>query len=132
MPNGFQGSEAQWRRMEAPLVQLDPVLEKFASAHKLKLSKNYHGEPERSLRWDTAVECLIQLFLADADQLTFNLWLCASQDRGDARYWRREFLFKDQKLAQYAERLPDLLDEGFVRVNSWGSDTLEFATTIRR
>ena len=132
MPNGFQGSEAQWRRMEAPLVQSDPVLEKFASAHKLKLSKNYHGEPERSLRWETDLECVIQIVLADSDQLTFNLWLCASQDRGDGRYWRREFSFEGPKLEQYVERLPDLLDEAFARVSSWESDTLEFATTIRR
>jgi hypothetical protein len=48
MPNGFQGSEKQWHRMEAPLVQVDPLLEKFAVAHKLRLSKNYHGQPERS------------------------------------------------------------------------------------
>jgi hypothetical protein len=104
MPNGFQGSEAQWHRMEAPLIQVDPVLERFAASHKLSLSKNYHGHPERALRWNTAVECLIQLYLEDADRLTFNLWLCASQDRGAERFWRREFLVKDQKLEDFAER----------------------------
>ena len=132
MPNGFQGSEAQWYRMEAPLLQVDPVLEKFAAAHKLTLSKNYHGEPERSLRWNTALDCLIQLYLEDADRLTFNMWLCASQDRGGERFWRREFLVKDQKLEDFTDRLPELLEEAFSSVSSWSSATLEFATTLRR
>jgi hypothetical protein len=131
MPNGFQGSEAEWRRIEAPLVHADPVLRKFAAAHGLSLSKNYHNEPERSLKWNTGIECLIQLYLENSDHLTLNLWLCASQDRSGKRFWRREFLVKDRKLEDIFERLPSLLEEAYATANSWTADSLEFATNLR-
>jgi len=117
--------------MEAPLVKADPVLQKFAAAHRLKLSKNYHNEPERSLTWDTGIRRLIQLYLQDPKTLTLNLWLCASQDLGGSRFWRREFLVKDQRLDDFFDQLPALLEEGYARVNSWTGDTLEFGTKLR-
>jgi hypothetical protein len=129
MPNGFQGSDIEWRRIEAPLLQLDPVLQQFADSHNLILSRNYHNEPERSVRWDNGVQRLIQLCLEDSDRLTLNLWLCAFQDRGGARYWRREHLVKAKSLSEFSERLPSLLDEAYAIVNSWTADSLEFATS---
>jgi len=56
--------------MEAPLVKANPVLQEFAAVHRLKLSKNYHNEPERSLTWDTGIRRLIQLYLQDPKTLT--------------------------------------------------------------
>ncbi len=128
MPNGFQGPETEWHRIEAPLVQADEVLQKFAASHGLSLSRNYHGHPERSLRWGNGVQRLIQLYLADSDRLTLNLWLCASQDRGGTRYWRRAFLVNAQRFEQFSERLPSLLEEAYATVDSWAADSLESAT----
>jgi hypothetical protein len=83
------------------------------------------------LRWNTAVECLIQLYLQNPERLTFNLWLCATKDRGTSRFWRREFPVNDHKLEDFADQLPKLLDEAFARVSSWSSDSLEFGTKLR-
>jgi hypothetical protein len=32
MPNGFDGTDEEWERMEAPLVAVDDVLAEFADA----------------------------------------------------------------------------------------------------
>jgi hypothetical protein len=127
MPNGFNGSKADWLRVEAPLLRVDPMLQTFVAEHGLSLSKNYHDWPERSLKWNTGIERLIQLYLEDSHRVTFNLWLCASQDRSGARYWRREFLLKDTKLDDVVGRLPSLLEDAYSTVNSWTTDGLEFA-----
>ena len=68
MPNGFQDSELEWQRIEAPLLRVDPILDAFASAHGLGISKNYHNHPERSLTWGTDLRRLIQLYLADSNR----------------------------------------------------------------
>jgi hypothetical protein len=128
MPNGFQGPETEWFRIEAPLVRADRVLQEFAALRGLSLSKNYHGHPERSLRWGNGIQRLIQLYLADSERLTLNLWLCASQDRGGTRYWRREFLINDKRLEEFSDRLPSLVNDAYAIVNSWAADSLEFAT----
>jgi hypothetical protein len=130
MPNGFQGSDAEWRRMEGPLLQADPILKTFATAQSLSVTKNYHNWPERSVTWGAPIRRLIQLYLEDSDRLTLNLWLCASEDRGSSRYWRREFLVKDRRLEDFPRDLPALLKEAYSTVNSWTADELEFATNV--
>jgi hypothetical protein len=111
--------------MEAPLLRADPVLQKFAATRGLAVSKNYHGDPERSLRWGGGIQRLIQLYLEDSDRLTLNLWVCASQDRGGTRFWRRDFVVKEKKLEDFFERLPVLLEEAYALVNAWSADSLE-------
>ena len=127
MPNGFQGSELEWQRIEAPLLRVDSTLEMFASAHGLAISKNYHNHPERSLTWGTGLRRLIQLYLADSRLLTFNIWLCASQDRGSSRYWKQEFLFKEQSIDIFFSTLPSLLSEAYRKLDSWTAEDLERA-----
>jgi hypothetical protein len=121
MPNGFQGSELEW------LLRVDSALEMFASAHELTFSKNYHNHPERSITWGAGLRRLIQLYLADSKLLTFNMWLCASQDRGSSRYWKQEFLLKEQSIETFFGTLPSLLDEAYRKVDSWTAEDLERA-----
>jgi len=118
--------------MEAPLVAVDAVLIMFARAHQMRITKNYHEWPERSLTWGTTIRRLIQLYAEDSDQPTFTLWLCASQDRGLSRFWKREFLFEKKPLAALADLLPALLEEARNKVNSWEKRDLEFATKLGR
>jgi hypothetical protein len=127
MPNGFQGSESEWQRIEAPLLRVDSALELFASAQGLGISKNYHNHPERSLTWGTGLRRLIQLYLADSKLLTFNVWLCASQDRGSSRYWKQEFLLKEQNIETFFGTLSPLLEEAYRKVDSWTAEDLERA-----
>lgn len=92
MPNGHYGTEEEWKRLEAPLREIDAALELFARRHNTALSRNYHNWPERSLRWGADPERLIQIYLENEQRLTWNLWLCASQDRDGQRFWRQQSL----------------------------------------
>ena len=92
MPNGFHGKRSEWKRMTAPLKGIDRILKLFASAQGLTLLRNTRNWPERSFRWGSPIERLIQVYLADESRLTWNLWLCACEDRADGRYWKRKFL----------------------------------------
>lgn len=41
MPNGYHGSKGGWDVMEAPLLEIDPDLNKFADQYSMELEKNY-------------------------------------------------------------------------------------------
>ena len=130
MPNGFHGPDDAWRRMEAPLLGLDPVLERFARDQGLAIRRNHHNWPERSLIWGEPIRRLIQIYLEDEETLTWNLWLCASEDRGSSRYWKNAFLLRAAPIEDLERTLPDLLEEARRRVDSWSSDQLEFAAKL--
>jgi hypothetical protein len=128
MPNGFHGSRASWNRIEAPLRPLDPTLEAFAREHGTSLGRNHHGWPERSLRWGQPVSRLIQIYLDDAERLTWHVWLCASEDRPSGRYWRREFLRRGVPIEEISGDLGALLEEARHIVERWSSRDLEPVT----
>src|SRR5262249_37126784 len=132
MPNGHHGTDEEWRRLEAPLRQIDTALEAFAKRHKISIRRNYHNWPERSLRWGTDPERLIQIYLQDEQRLTWNLWLCVSQDRGRNGFWKRQFLRQDTSMEQMSPVMNSLLEEAFLTVSSWRPEDLEFATMLNR
>ena len=132
MPNGYHGSRDEWLRLEAPLREVDPVLEAFASSSGYTLSKNYRGDPERSLVAEGAIRRLIQIFVADPAGPTFKVWLCASQDRGLERYWKRSFLTETATAADLSRSITNWLEDGRRQLEAWGSADLEFATKIQR
>jgi hypothetical protein len=129
MANGFQGSQEEWNRLEAPLIAVDPKLEAFARTHGLALGKN-HKYPERSLTWGGAVSRLIQIFIAEDEGPTFNLWLCASQDRGADRFWKQEFLLKSVTGDELAAGLDSRLAQAHQTATSWEPSDL-VATHLR-
>ena len=129
---GWYGTQDEWERLEAPLIGLDAIIDDFAAARPVLLTKNSKGWPERSLRWYQSPSCLMQLYLADEREITWNLWLCCSQDRGADRYWRREFLIEGLPAASFSENLASLLETGYDRLNSWHAqpEGFEFATKL--
>jgi hypothetical protein len=132
MPNGYQGPETEWNRLEAPLRDIDPPIEAFAKRHNMALTRNYHSWPERSLRWGGDPERVIQVYLDDADRLTWSLWLCASQDRGHQRFWKKQFLRRNVQMTEIRPVIVELIEEALRIVNSWRVEDLEFATTLVR
>jgi hypothetical protein len=132
MANGsYWKSAREWQRMEAPLVEVGFILSDFANEFGLKMTKNYKDWPERSFVWDNNIRRLIQLYLVDEKLLTFNLWLCASQDRGDIRYWKQETPIRGQPIADFKDALAVLLRKGRITLESWSEADLEFATNLR-
>ncbi len=129
---GYWESEAAWRRVEAPLIDIDEVIDQFASIHGLPVTRNLKHWPERSIRWGTGIERLIQLYLADEAALTFNLWICAWQDRGVERYWKHETPIESQRVDQFKDVLATTLDDGYARLQEWSERDLEFGTRLGR
>jgi hypothetical protein len=126
MPNGgFYGTKEEWERIEAPLVRLDTRLELFAASSGMSLDKNYHNWPERSLEHNGRIKRLIQIYLADEKRMVFNLWLCASQDKGLKRFWKNEFIIKEQPIDEISENLELLLAKAKERLDSWKESDLK-------
>ena len=110
--SGRFGTRSGWERIEKPLLDVDPIIEKFAKEFCLAVSKNHKDWPERSIVWGKGVRCLIQLYLADEKSLTFNLWLCASEDRGNKRYWKQETPIKQKQVSEFKDDLASQLRAG--------------------
>ncbi len=129
---GWYGTKEEWERIEGPLLEVDSILDDFATETGITISKNYKDFPERSFVWGGDVSCLIQLYLVDEKDLTFNLWLCASQDRGRKRFLKKDTPIKEQRVEQFKDSLARELRKGHQRLVEWGNnpDKLEFATEL--
>ena len=129
---GWHGTKEEWDRIERPLLQADTIIDKFANEVGLPVIKNYKDWPGRSISWGDDVKCLIQLYLVNDKELTFNLWLCASQDYGHKRYWKQETSVEQQKINEFKEDLEELLREGYEKLITWSSNKsmLEFAAEL--
>ena len=128
----WNGSAEEWARVEQPLLDIDPIIDDFAREFGLTKHENDKDWPGRALVWDNGVQCLINLYLADQNELTFNLWLCASQDRGNTRFWKQETPIKEQRVEQFSGRLADELRNGRRKLIGWTANpaALEFATVL--
>ena len=132
MPNGFYESKEIWDRMEAPLIELDPILEEYANEHDLAIDQNYHNWPSRSLEWSgNDISRKIQIYLGDDNKQIFNLWIAAWQDHEGKRYWKNDFLKKEVLITEIKPNLRELLDQARTTVNSWQSSDLEFAVHLK-
>ena len=129
---GWYGPKEEWDRLEEPLVELDPVIASFVASGEMRISKNQKESPERSIWWGLSPRCLIQIFLADQAALTWNVWVCCSQDRSGSRFWKTAFLVKSRPAAEFSDRVPELLIEGRELLLQWSAhpEMLEFATNI--
>ncbi len=124
MPNGHHGTDEEWKRLEGPLRDIDESIEAFAKRHGMAIGRNYHSWPERSLRWDSNPERLIQVYLEDEERLTWNLWLCASEDRGGQRFWKNQMLRRNVPMSEIRPVIGQLLDEALTIVGSWRAEDL--------
>jgi hypothetical protein len=124
MPNGFHGSNEDWARLAAPLLTLDPAFEAFARQHGFTISRNDHNWPERSVRWGSGIERLIQVYLADEQRLLFTLWLCAFEDRAKGRYWKHRNVYSNTTVAAIGQNLEKVLEESKSEVDAWSANDL--------
>ena len=131
MPNGSHGPDEVWERLEGPLRQADSAIAAFGERHGGAVSGNYHNWPERSICWGSKPKRMIQIYLDDEAQVTWNVWICASEDRGQQRFWKRSFLRRGVPMSVLLGEIDSLLEEGLRVVSSWTSEQLEFATTLR-
>ena len=131
MGNGnYWLTEAEWQRIEEPLLQLDPAFEEFAKQFDLQIKKKHKGDPSRSVEWGKKIRLLIQVYLENPDNLTFNLWLCASQDREGKRYWKTEMPVQGKVVGEFQTVFASLLNEGKAKLETWSEADLEFVTNV--
>jgi len=132
--SGWYRTEEEWERIEKPLLEVDPIIDAFVKEYDLSVSRNQKDWPERSIAWGKEVRCLVQLYLADERSLTFNLWLCAFEDRGSKRYWKQETPIKQKQVAEFKDDLASQLRAGRKKLLDWSEnkDQLEFAAQLRK
>ena len=129
---GWYGTKEEWDRLEKPLLDIDPIIYKFAHSNSLSVTKNYKDWPERSITWGTDIRCLLQLYLVDKEKLTFNLWLCASQDRGKKRFWKQENAIEEKCVEEFKENLLETLQKSHDKLIQWSGnkELLTFAVEL--
>lgn len=126
MPNGFHGSKARWRELEAPLRALDARLGRYAATHDLTLETNRRGWPDRSLVWETGgVWRKLQIYLDGATPASYRVWLVAWRDRDGGRRLKRAVLAEALSPEELDARLLELLDRGRERLAGWTEAELE-------
>jgi uncharacterized protein len=121
---------SEWERLEAPLVTLEPALMAFAAGHQLTIRRNFQGRPERSLVQVGEVMRLIQVYLDDPARLTFNIWLCASQDRAGARYQKSDYLARGVTAADLVAGLDHWLEQGYAALQGWQTEDLSLGAAL--
>lgn len=128
---GWYGTREEWGRIEKPLLDLDSIIDDFVKEAGLTASKNHKDLPERSIEWSKEVRCLIQLYLVEKS-LTFNLWLCALEDRGGKRFWKQQTPIKQKQVSEFKDDLASQLRAGHRKLLDWSNnkDQLEFAAKL--
>jgi hypothetical protein len=133
MANGFDGSNEDWQRLEAPLLEVDDHLAGFARAHNFRFVKNAQNWPNRRIEWDSGkIHRCIQITVTNDAQLPrAHIGLLARVDRNRKRYLRNELLRRDSSWAEISDSLGALLEEARATLESWSEDTLKYATDLR-
>lgn len=121
MPNGFHGSLEEWRRMEAPYILVDTILEDFARQYELELQKNYR-DADRSLRWSDGVNRSIWIYSMDkyGESGTYRVSVGAYQDKGAQRYVKHGIVANNVEVAELAQAL----ERARAIVASWAENEL--------
>ena len=130
---GWYGTAEEWQQLEAPLVALDDELTRLADEHGFVLTRNRRDGPNRMIEWNAqGIPCLMQIWLSDDKTLRLNFWICASQDRGGDRFWKREMLKQDEDPAVVRSELARLFEMGRCKLGDWCArpETFEFATKL--
>jgi hypothetical protein len=130
---GWYGTKEEWARIEAPLLALDQMIEAFARSADLTVEKNHKDWPGRAMEWGSEIRCLLQIYLADENSITWNIWLCCSRDAQGERFWRQEFLVEKKPLEAFRDELPALLNIGREQLIEWSNhpESLNFAPKLR-
>jgi hypothetical protein len=119
LPDGFHGLEEEWKKVEAPLLEIDGTLEDFARSHGMEFARNYHAWPSRRLKWGEGVFRLIEISLEDEGEMTFNVWICAWRDSRRKRYWKNTYLKEGAPFTEIKDQLEQLLQEARETLQAW-------------
>lgn len=101
-------------------MEIDAALSQFSQDNEIRIEKNYHAWPSRSLEWkDKNIEKKMEISLQDEKRVTYGFWLCAWQDKPDGRYWKNIFVKKNIPFLEIKINIQQLLGEGYKTLESW-------------
>ena len=123
MPNGFTGSDEEFLKAELPLKRIDKRLKSFSRKHFMRIVKNYHSWPSRSLEWGMFLRKTIQISLSSLDKYDF--WICSAYDKRGRRYWKNGYLKRYVSFDEIENKLEELLEESKFILDSWKKGDLE-------
>ncbi len=89
MKNSLDNKKNNFLEGESSLLEIDKEIKHYAEEHQMKLTKNYHDWPERSLSWkNKKVTKQIQIYLDGENLNNFLVWGCTFKDTiFGRRYW---------------------------------------------
>ena len=125
MANGYYGED--WDELDALITPFDPLLEKFALAKGVQLTKNGKSPGYRAFRWETDIGRLIEIFIESYEYRTWRMGIIAYEDRAQRRFWKNETLFMPESIDKLEPDLEKLLEKGWETVSRWKSDDLSSA-----
>jgi len=119
MPNGGNFSEKEWRLLETPFQEIDPYLEEFAKNNKMKIRKNYHEWPERTLQWGEKLIRNISITLKDKNLKRYNLSIYAYMDINSKRIMKRKYLKINVPFDEIKNELKSLFEKALTIIGTW-------------
>ncbi len=133
MPNGLNISKQSdtWRRLEAPLLQADPVLKSFTNREGMNLIRNYRNWPERAITWSSrGLRRGIRIVLDDPKKETYSVQAWASAGVGMTWKSRELFLKKGVGWPEITVGLGDLLTQAFNTADQWSEQELNASRRV--
>ena len=128
MPDGSYRTGREWRRLESPLLELDPALDAYATRHGFSITRSYHSWPQRALIWGDFIKRSVQISVANEHDLRLNISAVAWQDDGSRRHWRNQVIRSSALVSQLQDRFAAILDSAVQRANSWSHRDLSLVT----
>jgi hypothetical protein len=115
----------EWAAMEAPLLEIDDLLDQFATERNMVWVKDYHNWPQREIRWtNNGIRRTISILLANEDKMTFHVAVVAAKDKNDDKYLKDYWLKKEASWDEVKNNLQQLLGRGFALLESWDENDL--------
>jgi len=128
-------SEKEFRKLEAPLIEIDPILLDFARRHNMQLDKNAKGWPVRELNWDlnsvTSRGKQIAIFVSPEGK-NYDFCLAAGEHRGNENHYRKKMFHEHSPWSVIQANLANDLENAFKEGQSWKFEDLPLVGFLSR
>jgi hypothetical protein len=122
----FAGTKEDWARVERAGAEFDPLINKFANSHGLRVSSNCgYDKVGRQLVWKKkGVKRHISLMLSNPEGLLFNIQVFAQRWRGPYMHSKYQLLRTNISLDQLRSTVTADLESARTLLNSWSARDL--------
>ena len=129
LPAGTDFTAQEWRLLQRELEPLDPLLREFARRVGGDLTRDYHGYPNRTIRWTQGLVRSVDLYLSDREKRLFGVGAIAYKDKtvdGQVKRRIRSTSIRAHMTGQeLRSSLIRLLEQARATAVGWTEDDLE-------